>query len=127
MYRALRADAEFPVVTIGPGDLYEAIRDEGDVDSDGGVMFINPFVVPSEADERFLVAWEALGPLLAEQHGFLGRRLYRATGAERFRFVNLGRWSSPLMYARAIAKPEIAAAIAAIDLPSHPALYLPAG
>ena len=31
------------------------------------------------------------------------------------------------MYARAIAKPEIAAAIAAIDLPSHPALYLPAG
>jgi heme-degrading monooxygenase HmoA len=124
VYRALRDDARFPLVVIGPGDGYEVVREEGDVDGTGGVAFINPFEVPPEADERFLAAWEAVGPVLARQHGFLGRRMHRATGDAPFRFVNLGRWSSPLMYARAVAQPEVEAAVAALDFPSHPALYL---
>lgn len=124
VYRALRADAPFPVVVIGPGGGYEVVRDEGDVDGNGGVAFINAFEVPPGADESFLTAWEAVGPVLGQQHGFLGRRMHRATGAAPLRFVNLGRWSSPLMYARAVARPEVGAAVAAIGFPSHPALYL---
>lgn len=124
VYRALRADTAFAFVVIGTGDGYEVVREEGDVDGTGGVAFINPFAVPSDADAAFLSAWEAVGPVLARQHGFIGRRLHRATRDAPFRFVNLGRWSSPLMYARAVARPEVEAAVDALDFPSHPALYL---
>jgi hypothetical protein len=37
-----------------------------------------------------------------------------------------GRWSSPLMFARALERPEFTAAAAAMPFPSHPALYTPA-
>lgn len=124
VHRALRDDVDFPFVVLGAGDAYEVVREEGDVDGDGGVLFINAFEVPAADDHVFLSRWEAVGPLLAQQHGFLGRRMHRAVEpGTRLRFVNLGRWSSPLMYARSAARPEVEAAVAALAFPSHPALY----
>lgn len=124
LHRALRDDADFPFVVLGAGDTYDVVRDEGDVDGDGGVLFINAFEVPDDADDAFVTTWEAVGPLLCKQHGFLGRRLHRAVEpGTRLRFVNIGRWSSPLMYARSAARPDIEAAVAALAFPSHPALY----
>ena len=44
-------------------------------------------------------------------------------GESDFRFVNLARWSSPLMFARATQRPEFREAAAALRFPAHPALY----
>lgn len=122
--RALRDDVDHPFVVVGDGDPYEVVRDEGDVDGDGGVLFVNAFEVPPSADTTFLAAWDSVRPILESKHGFLGRRMHRAEGDAAYRFVNLGRWSSPLMYARATEDPVLNAAVEAIAFPSHPALYL---
>lgn len=122
--RALRADVDHPFVVLGEGEPYAIVRDQGDVDGSGGVLFVNPFEVPPTADASFLAAWDAVRPHLEARHGFLGRRMHRAEGEARYRFVNLGRWSSPLMYARAMDDPAVIAAVEAIAFPSHPALYL---
>jgi hypothetical protein len=63
--------------------------------------------------------------LLAARQGYLGARLYRSDGPTGFRFVAVVRWSSPLMYARALQQPEIADAAAALPFPFQSALYLP--
>jgi heme-degrading monooxygenase HmoA len=124
--RALRDDADFPYVVIGPGEGYEIVRDEGDVDGAGGALFVNPFEVPPGRDDEFLAAWDAARVPLERCHGFLGRRMHRAVDdAARLRFVNLGRWSSPLMLHRAMQRDDVRAAVEAIAFPSHPALYLP--
>jgi hypothetical protein len=40
-----------------------------------------------------------------------------------FRFVDLARWSSPLMFARATQRPEFRDAGAHLPYAAHPALY----
>ena len=124
--RALRDDVDFPYVVIAPGDGYEVVRDEGVVDGPGGAVFVNPFEVAPADDARFLEAWDAAREPLERCHGFLGRRMHRATGDAALRFVNVGRWSSPLMLQRAMRTPDVQQAVEAIEFPSHPALYLPA-
>jgi heme-degrading monooxygenase HmoA len=134
LYRALRRDVDFRFVAVARADAdagssasgrYEAVHEEGAPDGSDGVTLINPFEVPEGDDERFVVGWERARAALADQRGYLGTRLHRAVGERDFRFVNLARWSSPLMFARAVKTPEVEAAMAAIDFPSHPALYLP--
>jgi hypothetical protein len=61
--------------------------------------------------------------MLATQRGYLGTRLHRSVAAARFRYVNIARWSSPLMFSRAVQRPEVQQAAAALAFPSHPALY----
>jgi hypothetical protein len=61
--------------------------------------------------------------VLAQQQGYHGTRLHRSLTPADFRFVNIARWSSPLMFARAL---EFTDAAAAMPFPSHPALYAPA-
>jgi hypothetical protein len=118
LYRALRPDVEFRFVSIGEGDDYEVVREEGTPDISGGVVLIEPFEVPAGEDDAFLTGWDAAHAFLAGQRGYLGARLHRAAGPADFRFVGLTRWSSPLMHFR--AAPE------ALPFPSHPALYQPA-
>jgi hypothetical protein len=96
----------------------DALRETGTPDVAGGVVLIEPFEVPSGADESFLAAWERLRAARALQRGYLGSRLHPG-------FVDFTRWSSPLMYARSLKLPEVQEA--ALPFPSHPALYLPAG
>ena len=64
-----------------------------------------------------LAAWEAVHAALSDRRGYLGSRLYHAPAAD-FRFVDVTRWSSPLMFFRARE-------VAALPFPSHPALYQP--
>ena len=129
LYRALRADADFRFVSVarvyegsaGP-HLYEVVHEEGAPDGSEGVTLINPFEVPEGDDERFLAGWERARAALADQRGYLGTRLHLSVGDD-FRFVNLARWSSPLMFARATGRAEFREAGAAIPFAAHPALY----
>ena len=63
----------------------------------------------------------------ATQRGYLGTRLHRSLAAASFRFVNIARWSSPLMFSRAVQRPEFQQAAAALTFASHPALYQAVG
>jgi heme-degrading monooxygenase HmoA len=98
------------------------VRETGTPDVAGGVVLIEPFTVPAGDDEAFLAAWEQLREARAHQRGYLGSRLYGQP-----RFVDFTRWSSPLMYARALKLPSVQEATAAMPFRSDPALYLPAG
>jgi hypothetical protein len=143
LYRALRADVDFRFVGVARVDapdqelaganvrfpahhgLYEVAREDGTPDVAGGVVLINPFEVPGADGERFLAGWDRARAALAPQRGYLGTRLHRAIAPADFRFVNIARWSSPLMFARALQRPDFQQAAQAIPFPSHPALYQP--
>jgi heme-degrading monooxygenase HmoA len=124
LYRALRDDVEFRFAEVGEGGDYEVVRADGPADAEAGCVLINPFDVPAGEDERFLELWEAARAALADQRGYLGSRLHHSPTAG-FRFVNVARWSSPLMLQRATQRPQFQAAAAAIPYRSSPALYQP--
>jgi heme oxygenase (mycobilin-producing) len=132
LHRAWRPDVAYRFVAVGSerrGDTpfpshrsaYEVVHADGLPDGTQGVGLVNPFEVPADADERFLAGWHRVRDLLARERGYLGTRLYRSTEAEaRFRWVEVARWSSPLMYSKALRHPALEQAAA---YPSHPALY----
>jgi hypothetical protein len=115
LYRSLRDDVRFRFAAVGPADV---VREAGTPDVDGGVVLIEPFSVAAGDEDAFLAAWERLRAARAEQRGYLGTRLYRAEPG----FVDFTRWSSPLMYARALKLPPVQEA--APPFPSDPALYV---
>jgi hypothetical protein len=131
LYRALREDVAFrfvattsaPVATAfgARSGEYEVVHADGEPDGREGVTLINPFEVPAEEDERFLAGWHDIRRSLSSQRGYLGTRLHRSDDAD-LRFVNVARWSSPLMVARARRGVDTTGPFA-----SHPALYLVAG
>jgi heme-degrading monooxygenase HmoA len=130
LYRALRADVAFRFVGVARADAgssapgrYEAVHEEGAPDGAEGVTLINPFEVADGDDERFVAGWERARAALADQRGYLGTRLHRSVGESDLRFVNLARWSSPLMFARATQRPEFREAGAGLPYAGHPALY----
>lgn len=134
LHRALRSDADFRYVEVGHGlpeshfdahtGDYELLREVGTPDVAGGVALIDLFEVPADQDERFLAAWERLREAVAQQRGYLGTRLHRSLAPADFRFVDITRWSSPLMFARALKLPPVQEAIEAMPFSSHPALYM---
>ena len=129
LYRALRADVHFRFVAISEGiadvpfrahtSRYEVVRVHGTPDVEGGVVLIDPIEVPATEDERFVSTWEGAQAVLAHRRGYLGARLYRSIEPSDFRFVEVARWSSPLMVARAEREPDHPTT----PFPSHPALY----
>jgi heme oxygenase (mycobilin-producing) len=125
-WRDAVADPAFPGRAMGfashPG-LYEVAHEDGTPPPEGGVVLINPFEVPDGADDEFLTAWDSARGAVTGQRGYLGTRLHRALGPADFRFVNVARWSSPLMFAQATQRPEFQQAAAAMPFTSHPALY----
>ena len=149
LHRAWRADAEFRFVNVArvespeawrraiadpefPGGrmpfpahpgLYEAVYEDGTPDARDGVILINAFEVPADADEPFITGWNRARELLAAQPGYLGARLHRSLGPADFRFVNIARWSGPLAFAKAVEQPAFRQAAAAMPFSSHPALY----
>jgi len=82
LLRAVRDDAEVRYVSIGPGDDYELVHEEGDVDAPGGVILIEPSATEPGA--------------FAGNRGYLGMRVY--SGPDD---LTVARWSSPLMIQRA--------------------------
>jgi heme-degrading monooxygenase HmoA len=149
LHRALREDVDFRFVNVAEVDspddwraaisdpafpggqmpfkahpsLYEVVHEDGEPDGSEGVVLINPFEVPADADEPFLGGWHRAREFLAGQGGYLGTRLHRSLGPADFRFVNIARWSSPLAFAKAVQQPEFQEAGAAMPFASHPALY----
>jgi heme oxygenase (mycobilin-producing) len=149
LHRALRPDVDFRFVGVARVDspqagartvadpalaaggtpfpahpgLYEVAREEGTPELEGGVFLIEPFELPEHEDERFLAAWDRARDVHARQRGYLGTRLHRSLGPADFRFVEIARWSSPLMVARARQRPEFQQAAQALPFASHPALY----
>lgn len=126
VHRALRSDVRFRFVAVAAADdgVYEVLREFGTPDVEGGTVSIELFESPADADERFLAGWERLREALAPQRGYLGTRLYRSRAPAAFRFVDVTRWSSPLMVARAQKLPDVQEAIARMAFPSHHGLYL---
>jgi heme oxygenase (mycobilin-producing) len=136
LHRALRRDVVLRFVELAPDaganaavpfvahpGRYEVVHEDGDPDGAGGAVLINPFDVPARDDERFLAGWRRVRDLLAARHGYLGTRLHRAVAPADFRFVNIARWSSPLMFARAREEPAIQRAAADLGFRGQPALY----
>ena len=149
LHRALREDADFRFVNVArvdspeawreaisdpafPGgqmpfkahpSLYEVVHEDGMPNGSEGVVLINPFEVPADADEEFLEGWHRARELLAAQDGYLGTRLHRSLGPADFRFVNLARWSKPSSFAKAIEQREFQQTAAAMPFASYPALY----
>lgn len=122
VYRALRRDVRFPFVAVGgEGAAYEVVHEDGTVDIDGGVLLISAYAVPETEDAGFGEAFERLRNVLAGQRGYLGTRLLRAVEPAPERFAALLRWSSPLMYTRTLALPELEP----VPFPTESALYLP--
>ena len=107
VYRALRDDVPHPFVTVADGPGHDVIHEDGDPDGRGGVILIERF------EEQFLPAWHERRARLSTQRGYLGSRLLRGDDG----YVAIGRWSSPLMYARATRELDSA-------IPWQPALYL---
>jgi Antibiotic biosynthesis monooxygenase len=101
LYRALRADVRYKFVVVAPGSGYEVAHEDGDPDGAGGVVAVEPFAVPPGEDQRFLAAWREAHATLAAQRGYLGARLYRNATPGEPRWMEMARWSSPLMYSRA--------------------------
>jgi heme-degrading monooxygenase HmoA len=127
-WRAAVGDPAFPGREMpfkGRPALYETVHEDGSADGDDGVVLINPFEVPADDDddEAFLAAWKAARDVLAANRGYLGTRLHRSLGPADFRFVNVARWSSPLMFSRGVSRPDFQQAAAAVNRPAHPALY----
>jgi heme-degrading monooxygenase HmoA len=114
-----------PMPFTSHASVYEVVRVDGRPDVTGGVVLINPFEVPTDADEQFLTGWDRARAVFAQQQGYLGTRLHRSAAPAAFRFVTIARWSSPLMFARALKRREFQHAAAAMPYPSHPALYTP--
>jgi hypothetical protein len=139
LHRALRADVDFRFVDVAQVDspqvrsnalafpahasLYEVVREHGTPDIEGGAVLIDPFEVQQEEDERFLAGWGRGQEVLARQRGYLGTRLHRSLAPADFRFVEIARWSSPLMFARALGEPDVRKAVPDLPFSSHRALY----
>ena len=102
LYRAWRPDAAFPFVEIAEDGPYEVVHEDGSPDGAEGATLVEPFDVPAGDDEEFLAAWHAEHERLAKQRGYLGARLYR--GDAPLRYIEIARWSSPLMVSRAGAQ-----------------------
>jgi len=103
--------------------LYEVVHESGTADGAGGVVLINFFEVPGGEDDAFMSGWTGARERLETQQGYLGTRPHRSVGPADFRYVDLARWSSPLMFARAMQRPEVQAATGALPFRGRPALY----
>lgn len=133
LHRALRSDVGLRFVEVGAGEpapidlgfpahrsRYAVVREDGEPEGSGGVVLIDPQSLTPDEDEPFLVRWERRHAAFAAQRGYLGTRLYGSAGPAGFRFVEIARWSSPLMVARALREPGIGTSPA-----GRAALYLP--
>lgn len=139
LHRALRRDVRLRFVDVAQVEtphepallpypshhgVYGTAREDGAPDGREGVVLICAFEVPEGEDELFLAGWDRTREALAARPGSLGARLHRSLAPADFRFVEIGRWSSPLAFARALRQPDVERAAAAMTHPAHPALYL---
>jgi heme-degrading monooxygenase HmoA len=120
------ADPDFPgrrMSFTGHPAVYEVVSEDWP-DGDEGIVLINAFEVPVEADDDFIAGWERARDALRAQPGYIATRLHRSIAPNAdFRFVNIARWESPQAFGTALQAPAFQAAAQSIRHPSHPALY----
>jgi heme-degrading monooxygenase HmoA len=127
-FQAATSHPEFPgrdmPFPAHPG-LYQVVaEDPPPGEGPGGVVLINAFEVPPDADDTFVASWEASRQVLRAQPGYLATRLHRSLSPETgFRFVNVGRYASPQAFQAAVGQPEFREAAAAIQHRAHPGQY----
>jgi heme oxygenase (mycobilin-producing) len=86
------------------------------------VTLINPFEVPSDADEAFIAGWEQARDFLASKDGYRATALHQALRPDAdFRFVNVASVDSPEVWRTAVSDPGFPGRN--MPFPSHPALY----
>src|SRR3712207_9555452 len=86
------------------------------------VTLINPFEVPTEADEPFIAGWERARDFLATKNGFTATALHRALRPDAaFRFVNVARVDSPQAWKDAVSDPAFPGG--QMPFQGHPSLY----
>jgi hypothetical protein len=102
LYRSLRPDARWRFVELSPTGNYAVLHEDGEPEGDGGVLLIARFAA---GHEPLVAAWQELRAAFAPLRGYLGARLLGAGDV-----VGIVRWSSPLMLARAVQRPEVRAA-----------------
>jgi heme oxygenase (mycobilin-producing) len=127
-FRAATGQPDFPGRELpfpGHAGLYQVVAEDPPPGEDpGGVVLVNAFEVPPASDDAFLAGWEASRRVLHAQPGYLATRLHRSLSPEvDFRFVNIGRYTSPQAFQAAVGHPEFRQAAAAIQHRAHPALY----
>jgi heme-degrading monooxygenase HmoA len=125
-WRRAIADPERPDADLrftAYAGLYRLVHEDGAPDGREGVILINPFEVPAEADAGFVAGWDEARAAIAAERGHLGTRLHRSLGPARFRFVETSRWSSPLAFSKAARQPAYRSAAASMPFASQPALY----
>jgi hypothetical protein len=83
LYRAIRDDVRCRFVAVTTGGAYELVRDDGVAEVSGGVVLVHE--------------WEEPPDLPTGRRGYIGSRLYRGPAG----YVEIARWSSPLMVFRA--------------------------
>jgi hypothetical protein len=134
LHRALRRDAAFrfvaflePDASPAHGSVYEAVDEHRESGGAGGVLLVAPYVVEAGEEADFPAGWARLRDAPAPRQGYLGARLHRSVGPAVFGFVAVVRWSSPLMYARALQDAAIQAEVGALPGGGREAMYLPAG
>ena len=85
------------------------------------VVLINPFELPAEKAEVFLVGWERAAAFMRGQPGFRATALHQALATDaRFAFVNVAAWETPQHFAEAVKQ------MPALDDPEirfYPGLY----
>ena len=133
LHRALRPDVALRFVEFGGparaeagfaahSGVYEIVEEEGEPEGAGGVLLISLLAAAADEDDRVVAARRRIREAWGSCRGYLGTRLYR-DGDDGFRFVEVTRWSSPLMYARALREPAVAEALAG-PFAGRAALYL---
>jgi hypothetical protein len=83
LLRAIRDDVRCGFVAVTAGGEYELVREDGAAEVSGGVVLVHEWHEPPE--------------LPTGRRGYLGSRLYRGDEG----YVEIARWSSPLMVFRA--------------------------
>ena len=125
-WRRLVSDPVFPgrdmPFPAHPG-LYE-VHFEDERTANGGVVLINAFDVPEDAEEAtFVEPWRRARDFLVEQPGYLGTQLHCCIGPADFRFVNVAFWESPDAFAAALRRPEFREVASEMPYRGHSALY----
>ena len=83
LYRAIRDDVRRRFVAVTAGGEYELVREDDGTEVEGGVVLVHESDAPPD--------------MPTGRRGYLGSRLYRGAAG----FVEIARWSSPLMVFRA--------------------------
>ena len=125
-WRHLIGDPAYPGPEMPRADhpgLYEILHeDKGSIGP--GVVLVNAFDVPAEADESsFIDPWRRVHDFMVRREGHRGARLLRRVGPADFRFVTIALWESEQAFVDAIQDPVFGEVVADMPYEAHTGVY----